>query len=46
LFFFLFFFYLKIKNGDENVFGWISVFIFYENIFSNEPKIKIIKYYF
>jgi len=29
---------VKIKNGDEDVFGWVSVFIFSENIFSNEPK--------
>jgi len=29
---------LEIENGDENVFDWISVFIFSENIFPNEPK--------
>jgi len=36
----LFLFLLKIENGDENVFDWIFVFIFCENIFSNESKIK------
>jgi len=35
---FLFLFSLKIKNGDENVFGWISIFMFSENIFPNEPN--------
>ena len=35
---FLFSFSLEIENGDENVFGWIYVFIFSENIFPNEPK--------
>jgi len=35
---FLFSFSLKIENDDGNVFGWISVFIFSENIFPNEPK--------
>jgi len=35
---FLFSFSLKIENGDENVFDWIFVFIFNENIFPNEPK--------
>jgi len=35
---FLFSFSLKIENGDGNVFGWIFVFIFSENIFPNEPK--------
>ena len=29
---------LEIKNGDENVFGWIFENIFIKNIFSNEPK--------
>ena len=36
--FFLFSFSLEIENDDGNVFGWISVFIFSENIFSNKPK--------
>ena len=36
--FFLFLFSLEIENGDENLFGWISIFIFSENIFPNEPK--------
>ena len=36
--YFLFSFLLEIKNGDGNVFGWIFVFIFSENIFPNEPK--------
>ena len=40
---FLFSFSLKIENGDGNVFDWISVFIFSENIFPNEPKLETIK---
>jgi len=35
---FLFSFSLEIENGDGNVFGLISVFIFSKNIFPNEPK--------
>jgi len=35
---FLFSFLLVIENGDGNVFSWIFVFIFSENIFPNEPK--------
>ena len=31
-------FSLEIKNGEVDVFGWISVFIFSENIFPNESK--------
>ena len=38
--YFLFSFSLKIKNDDKNVFDWIFIFIFNENIFLNEPKIK------
>jgi len=37
---FLFLFLLEIENGNENIFDWISVFIFSENIFPNEPKIE------
>ena len=32
------FHFQEVENGDKNVFGWISVFIFSENIFPNEPK--------
>jgi len=31
---------LEIEYGDEKVFGWISVFIFSENILPNEQKIE------
>ena len=40
---FLFSFSLEIKNGDENVFGWIFENIFNKNIFSNQPKNEINK---
>jgi len=35
---FLFSFSLKIKNGDENIFGWISENIFSENEKRKQPK--------
>ena len=35
-----FLFLLEIENDDKILSGWISVFIFSENIFSNEPKIR------
>ena len=33
-----FFIFTRNKNDDENVFGWISIFIFGKNIFPNKPK--------
>ena len=45
--YFMFSFSLEIENGDENMFGWISIFIFSENIFPNEPKkLETIKSHF
>ena len=35
---FLFLFLLKIENGDKDVFDWIFVFIFSEDIFPNESE--------
>jgi len=35
---FLFLFSLKTKNGDENVFGWISENIFSENENRKQPE--------
>ena len=34
---FLFSFSLRIENGNRNVFDWISIFIFNENIFPHKP---------